>query len=244
MTSTAAPPRNPYDTAYLARRIRLATSVSTAAARALALRYRDEQAALATVIPIVEAGQQQTAALVDAYMATKTFQVTGATATVLGIDHSRYTISALRGVPAPDVYRRAFNTITGRSADAQTLERAQAALDKLVRTDLQLAQTHAARDWMQKQAETATGDLKIVGYKRILTGPGPHCHLCELASTRIYFVADLMPIHEHCGCTVQPVWGHQDVKSVGTVVRVENDPEIGPRLMADAWTPVGPNIVT
>jgi hypothetical protein len=234
---------NPYDRVYQARRIALATAISAAAGRALTLLRRDEQSAVKSIVSIVEAGQGQTVAAVDAYMATKALQITGSP-TVFGLDPAIYTISTLRGIPAFDVYQRAFNTITGRTVDAVALERAQGALDKLVRTDLQLAQTHAARDWMRKQAETATGDLKIVGYKRILTGHGPHCRLCELASTRIYFVADLMPIHEHCGCTVEPVWGRQNVQSVGTVVRVEHDPEIGPRLMADNWKPVGPTLVT
>jgi hypothetical protein len=52
-----------------------------------------------------------------------------------------------------------------------------------------------------------------------------------------------MPIHEHCTCGVQPLYGTEPVASVGTTVRVEHDPELGPRLMADNWTPVGPRII-
>lgn len=235
------PVPQPYDRAYLRRRLALANAVVAAAKRALTLLSRDEQAALQAIIGTVEAGQQQAVTLVDAYMAAKMLQATG-TGTVLGLDPANYTISAIRGVPAVDVYRRAFNTLALRSPQPDGLARAQGALDKLVRTDLQLAQTHAARDWMTQQAENAHGDLRVVGYKRVLTGAGPHCRLCELAATRVYHVRDLMPIHEHCGCTVEPVWGRHDISSISAAVRVEIDPELGPRLMAEQWSPVGATV--
>ena len=70
----------------------------------------------------------------------------------------------------------------------------------------------------------------------------PHCALCEAAATRTYRIADLLPIHEHCTCGVLPLYGTEPVPSVGTAVRVEDDPELGPRLMADNWSNVGPRL--
>lgn len=189
----SAPALTPVDRGYLTRRLRLGATVVAHAAQAFAHLHGDQAAAIATIVPVVEAGQQQTASLVDAYMALKAAQATGTAASVIGIDTSRYTISALRnGVPADVVYERAFNSLGSEFG----LERSQGALDKIVRTDLQLAQTHAARDAMQ-QRQVENGQTGIVGYRRLLTGPGPHCALCEAASTRTYKVADLMPIHEH-----------------------------------------------
>lgn len=235
-------PGSAYDGAYRSQRLRLAATVSAAAARLLAYLSGDQAAAIAAIVPVVEAGQRHTVSLVDAYMAAKTLQATGA-GTVIGLDPALYTISELRnGVAADIVYQRAFNTLISPDATDVGVARAFNALDKLVRTDLQLTQTHAARDWMTQDTLTATSELRIVGYRRVLTGPGPHCALCEAASTRTYRVSDLMPIHEHCGCTVEPIYGTQPVASTGTTVRVENDPEIGPRLMADNWSDVGPRL--
>lgn len=220
------------DVAYRTQRDRLAATVTAAAAHVFArLAPVNQTSAIQTVVPLVEHGQQITVSLVDAYMAAKALAATKQ-GTVLGLDPARYTISALRnGADAIDVYRRAFNG----PADQQP-----AALDKLVRTDLQLAQTHSARDWMTEQAKTATDETRIVGWRRVTDGDP--CALCAQAATRTYYTGDLMPIHEHCSCTVEPLWGQHDVASVGTTVRVELDPELGPRLMADTWSSVGPRI--
>jgi len=99
---------------------------------------------------------------------------------------------------------------------------------KLAATDLQLAQTHSARDWM-------ADDENVYGWRRVTDGDP--CPLCALAATRIYYRADLMPIHEHCGCGVEPLYGeHPGGLSVpNAAVRVVDDHEIGPRLMAAGW---------
>lgn len=239
MTSTAARPKTELDAAYRARRLALNALVTATVARAFALQRSPKM-----VIPIVEAGQRHTVALVDAYMAAKLIQATGQ-GTVLGLDPSRYTTHALRKVAAEAVYGRALTVLEAlnRTDQERALVGAQAAIEKLVRTDLQLAQTHAARDWMTEHDAKATDETRIVGYRRVLTGPGPHCGLCTAAASRTYRISDLMPIHEHCGCTVEPLWGEHDVAAVGTTVRVEIDPELGPRLMAEDWSSVGPRLL-
>lgn len=227
------------DIAYRAQRSRLSATVAAAAARAFTTLYSDPKATIQTVVPIVQSGQRLGVSLVDAYMAAKTLEATGQ-GSVIGLDAARYTIAALRnGVPADDVYSRPFNGFSGGDRQ-KALVGAHAALDKLVRTDLQLAQTHSARDWMTEQAKTATDETRIVGWRRVTDGDP--CALCAAAATRTYRTADLMPIHEHCGCHVEPLWGEHAVGSVGTTVRVEIDPELGPRLMADTWSSVGPRI--
>lgn len=157
----------------------------------------------------------------------------------VGLDPASYTTTILRGIEAATVYGRPFGAYgaflnEGQSQEA-AIRAAKSAVSKLAATDLQLAQTHAARDVM-------VAEPRIVGYRRVLSGPGPHCKLCELASTRTYKTSDLAAIHEHCTCGVQPLFGTEAVASLGTTVRIDDDPELGPRLMADTWSPVGPRI--
>lgn len=225
------------DTAYQAQRQRLTHAVTVRAAALFGL-GSVQQETVAQIVPVVEAGQKHIVALLDAYMAAKMTSAVGHGA-VKGLDPSLYTTSLLRGVDAESVYGRPFAVLHAAAAKGSRREdahaSAQAALEKLARTDLQLAHTHSAHDWMNAEPT-------IVGYRRVLTGPGPHCELCTLASHRTYHKADLMPIHEACSCTVEALWGTEPVASAGTTVRVDNDPELGPRLMAEKWSPVGPRI--
>jgi hypothetical protein len=221
------------DGVYRSQRLRLMSTVAAATAQAWAQGYRDREQVIQQVLTIVHAGQGQTVALVDAYMAAK------AQSPAKGLDPTSYTVALLRGVPGEEVYGRPFGALGGQLA--QGAERAVAlrsgvdALARLVRTDMQLAQTHSARDWM-------TGEDRIVGYRRVLGG-GKNCDLCVAAADRTYRTEDLMPIHERCSCTVEPVFGTEPVASAGTSVRVDVDPELGPRLMADSWSPTGPRLL-
>ena len=237
--SVPAPPSTPLDHAYQIQRQRLSQAVTAAATAIWARAYQDRQRSISQTVQIVTVGQKHVVALVDAYFAAKMLQATGS-GTVKGLDPALYTIGVLRGVAADVVYARPFGALGAAfnaGADkAQAVDSGLAALTKLAATDLQLAQTHSARDWMSSEAT-------IVGWRRVLNGASS-CPLCTAASTRTYRTSDLMPIHEHCDCTVEPLWGEHAVASVGTTVRVENDPELGPRLLADSWSSVGPRLIT
>jgi hypothetical protein len=238
VTSTAEPAQEQLASRYTTARLRQSATVQAAVAAAWAAMYSDRSVAIKRIVELVLAGQRNTVALVEAYLATETLLVTGEHASH-ALDPASYTIDALRGVAAAEVYARpfgAYGAFRSQGAEAaQAIEAARASVSKLAATDLQLAQTHAARDWMQAEP-------RIVGYRRVLNLPS--CALCTAASTRTYRKADLLPIHEHCDCTVAPLFGTAPVASVGTKVRVQNDPEIGPRLMADDWSPVGPRLIT
>lgn len=232
------------DAAYSAQRARLVATVSAAVSLAWGQLYADRSATIAAIVKLVETGQATLANLVGVYFAAKQLQTTG-TASQVSLNSNAYTTLALRGIPAEIVYGRPFGAY-GASVDkgatvADAIASAQAYVKKIAATDLQLAQTHAARDWMRATSAGEQGELRIVGYRRVITNPNA-CKLCVAASTRTYRIADLMPIHEHCDCGVQPLWGTDPVASVGTTVRVEEDPEIGPRLMADTWSDVGPRL--
>jgi hypothetical protein len=69
-------------------------------------------------------------------------------------------------------------------------------------TDLQLAKTHSSRFVLG-------GKDHVVGYRRVLEGR-KSCGLCIVASTQRYHKDDLMPIHGHCDCGVEPIFGDAD----------------------------------
>jgi len=226
------------DNAYRSNRLRLVALVQQAAADSFQRLHNDRAATVAQLVTLADAGTRGTVTLVDAYMVA-TLREAGHPARARALDAQLYTTAALRGLPAEEVYDRPFGALAGQLEQgaefSQALSSAQASVGRLVETDMQLAQTNAARDWMGSEE-------RIVGYRRVLGG-GDHCPLCRSASTRTYRKADLMPIHERCHCTVAPVFGREPVASVGTAVRVEHDPELGPRLVADDWSPTGPRLI-
>ena len=224
-------------TNYARQRAHIIDQVLAAVAATWAAQHANPAQTIASVTAIVGAGQATVVRLVDAYMATLQTAELGHGA-ILGLDPADYTIAKLRGVAADVVYGRpfgAYRAFLSQGADeARAVEAAQASVEKLAATDLQLAQTRSAHDWM-------AGNKYVVGYRRVLNPPS--CPLCTVAADRTYRKSDLMPIHEHCDCGVQPLWGEEPVASVGTTVRVEDDPELGPRLMADKWSNVGPRLI-
>lgn len=86
------------------------------------------------------------------------------------------------------------------------LDRAVQRAQQLADDDLLLAQRFAAQ-------EKLTAEPKVIGYRRILhpelakTGS---CGLCIAASTRRYYVEELMPIHGGCNCTQAPIYAESD----------------------------------
>lgn len=173
------------------------TSTVLAAWAALA-RYDEDQVEefTAKVVPVVTAAQTTTAAAVDGYVARL------AGSAPLGIAASQVT--ELRGVPAPEVYRRPFVTVWTDLANEVPWERAvehgRRRLETIAQTDVQMAQ----RRTMQLLEEND----RIVGYRRVLTGKS--CIFCATASTQRYTRENLQPIHAHCDCGVAPIFGDSD----------------------------------
>lgn len=67
----------------------------------------------------------------------------------------------------------------------------------------------------QAAAGPAPARPRLIGYRRIVhpelparpgLAPGPVCGMCLVASTRMYFVDELMPIHANCRCEQFPVY--------------------------------------
>lgn len=189
------------DNAFQTQRIRLTDEVSRRAAILWQARHNDRELTLAELVPLVEAGQRHTVALVDAYL-TAAAREAGLSVRALGLDPSLFVTSVLRGVPADEVYGRTFGALAGQLEQGAEYDAARlsalGSLDRLVRTDMQMAHTASAHEWMQRSEF-------VVGYRRVL-GPGKNCSLCRSASTRTYRKSDLMPIHERCHCSVTARW--------------------------------------
>jgi hypothetical protein len=211
--------------------------VATNVARIWANDYQDEEQTITSALGLVAAGQARTVSLVDAYMSAKTREVVGRGG-VKGLDPALYTVDRLRGAPAREVYQRPFGALgafianQGQDGWGAGMAAATASLVRLAKTDLQLAQTHAARDWMVE-------DRHVRGYRRMLGG-NENCELCQDAARGFYYREDLAPIHERCACSVSPVYGEpgplQRAALHTKTCRVDHDAEIGPRLLAPGWT--------
>lgn len=160
---------------------------------------------VATLVPVVEAGQAQVSQLTDAYLRTVYAQATGTTIATPAAAVPAYD-TMRRGVTADVVYRRPAVTVYTGLTRGVGLRRAVTdggnRLANIVGTDLQLAATHTAQ-------QTLSGQSRVVGYRRVLTGVRS-CGLCIVASTQRYHKARLMPIHPACDCITAPLIGNHD----------------------------------
>lgn len=167
-------------------RIRLNTQ-----ARVLAAPRTDLDTFLDLVVPSVLSGQSAAVAETDAYLSLQAGLATNSTTEPLGLDPDRLIgAAARRGVTLEEVYGRNFNAQLPNLAQRLTRE---------VATDITLAQRGAS--FVHTNA-----DNRVLRYRRVLRSPGPNCALCVVASTRIYKRGDLLPIHDHCRCTVEPTY--------------------------------------
>lgn len=225
--ATSSPPVSNRNAAlvYEQQRLRLEQMVGAAGVRAFMQNLGNQADGVALMLRLVQSGQQAMAGLVDAYMA-QSLELQPQ-----GLDTGAYTVSALRSQNPAEVYAQPYAAMTvalqrGEQQDA-AIRSGQAKVMKLSATDLQLAQTHAAQDWMQAEPT-------VTGWRRVADAGA--CDLCQLAATRVYHTGDLMPIHEHCRCGVEPVVELKpDLSPIDAVVRVAHG-DIGPRLLADNWT--------
>lgn len=200
------------------------------------------------VAPVVVGGQRQTASLTAGYLNAMSRAATGERSTI-GIPPK--LVDAIRGVAALDVYRRMGPTVWTALARGSSLTDAVAiGLDRALitaGTDLQLAKTWAARHVLERSD-------KVVGFQRVPDGAA--CELCLLASTQRYHAGDLLPIHNRCGCDVEPLFGTHDpgqiinpdlldrvnaARESGVDVVVHEHGELGPVLAVRGQSFDGPD---
>lgn len=169
----------------------------------------DVERFVALVLPIVLGGQRTIAQLTDSYLAMLAARALGGLPEPVSIDLDLASGAALRNGTDPElVYRRGGAETWAALAAGEPLEvavdRGLARLTSITTTDLQLAKTRAARQVLGNQP----AGREPTGYVRTLEGTSS-CGFCALASTRLYHVEDLLPIHPACDCDIAPYYGDQ-----------------------------------
>lgn len=183
------------------------TATSQVAAMQEAAWYDDKAVAqLAYLIGTqVGAVQRQTAALTDAYLARMTSLTLGRTIKPVGVG----AVDQLRGITNTLVYQRLgenyrYLRSVGKTHEAAVTDTSQRAAI-MADTDATLAMRAQSRRFMQRR--------QITTYRRIIrpeASKGGVCGLCIAASDRLYYKADLLPIHDRCHCETAPIVGGKD----------------------------------
>lgn len=146
------------------------------------------------VVPIVLAAQRQSAALTDAYVA----RLLGRQP--LGVSSDAVTGAAVRGVPPQDVYRRPFVTVwTALAAGTEWQQAVNAGLARATSTAEMDVQMASFKTYQAVQ----DADPRIRGYQRVADGGA--CAFCRTINGAFVKSADAAPLHNRCGCGLEPV---------------------------------------
>lgn len=159
---------------------------------------------LSRVVPLVQAGQRQSVAITDLYLARALERQP------IGVNAQDILAATRNGVTADEVYRRPFvevwTALKGgqlwKDAVALGLERATSA----AAMDVQLAMRDTS-------AQILGNDPNVIGFQRVPDGGA--CDFCLVASEQMYHSEDLSPLHNRCGCGVEPVTRDQTRESTG-----------------------------
>jgi hypothetical protein len=148
--------------------------------------------------------ERAAARLVAGFLATTARVVESAAPIRPALDVQRVSGAALRGEAPEDVFMRPVIAMRSAIAQGHTFEEAfetgaQRAAT-LVEANVALAQRVATVEVLSES--------NAVGYRRVLGGVG--CELCASAAGSVYRTDDLMPIHNHCSCSVAPVYDDED----------------------------------
>jgi hypothetical protein len=163
-------------------------------------RSADVQVFQRRALPVLLAGERQVASLTATYL-DRIYRDIAGEASRARIDFDRVTGPALRGIDLATEYTRPFTQVWTALSGGQpfdvALERGTSRLESLVKTDLQLARTHTAREVTDQQPGVQyTIRVPIGEY---------NCALCLVAATQRYRKRELLPIHPGCDCLVKTV---------------------------------------
>ena len=155
---------------------------------------RDIEPFLAAVLPIVNAGQRQSIALTEAYLAQVLRRQP------IGVNHDEI-IGSLRGDVTPDeVYRRPFVTVWTALKEGKTWEEAVHAGGARVAATADVDVAMSSRATFKQVQEADEG---IYGYQRVAEGGA--CKFCVAINGAYVKSADASPLHNRCGCSLEPL---------------------------------------
>lgn len=149
---------------------------------------------LQLVAPLSAASRRQAAILANTYIAAMMERAP------LDMDADAIVAGLRNGATAEEVYRRPFVETWTALKEGQLWEEAvKAGLDRAVA----LAETDTLMSMRDAARFNGMNDPGIYGWRRV-TNIGA-CDLCRVASTQRYHRSALMPIHDHCHCSVEPI---------------------------------------
>lgn len=149
---------------------------------------------LSTAVPIVRAGQRQSIAVTEAFLARTLGR------RPVGIVPDEILDRLRNGAELDDVYRRPFVTVWTSLKENGLYDQAVAAgaarATSTAAMDVQLAM----RGTMARVQEV---DTSIRGYRRV-ADPGA-CTFCQAIDGAFVRSADAMALHNNCGCGLEPI---------------------------------------
>ena len=129
------------------------------------------------------------------------------------VEPARLDVDPLEVFTRPAITKR-YERSRDEVSDGEAEARAQRRLELLVDTDITLAGRDTAREVLRAAADPpAESAARVIGYRRVLRpelSKGGSCGLCIAASDRLYFVEDLLPIHDRDNCVPMPVTEDND----------------------------------
>ena len=177
------------------RRLQRAASVTVQRAWADLGSWNEDDVArfLARAVPTVRAAQRNSVAITDAFIA----RYLGRSA--LGVPFEEIAAKTRNGVDLAEVYRRPFVTLwtdlkAGRQFD-EGLKAAGARAAGSAAMDVQLAMRETANYVDQT-------DSSFNGYRRVANGGA--CAFCNEVDGAWVSYEDVMALHDHCNCGVEP----------------------------------------
>lgn len=176
---------------------------------------------LSRVLPVVAAGQRQSALLTDAYLARSLERAP------IGLNIER--LSTVRGDTSPaEAYERPFITLwSSLSSGVAFTEAKSAALARaasMARWDVQ-ATMRATAGAVQE------ADDGIFGFERVADASA--CAFCQEVDGAYVKSGDAMPLHNGCGCGLEPLTApHRLAAKLPSGVAVHQHGEMGPVLVS------------
>jgi hypothetical protein len=179
--------------------LRRATSARVATVFTSLGDWSDDAVFVERAVPIAHTGARAAVALTDAYLARS------AGIGALGVNPQSVVGSLRNGADPAEVYRRPltqlWNDLSNGKPFPDALAGATTRASTIAETDVGLAARDAVVEWAA-EAESRNA-AKIYGWERVTDGDA--CTFCLLASTQRYTTDQLMPMHDHCFCSVAPL---------------------------------------
>ena len=165
-------------------------------------------------LPLVAAGQAQSASLTAAFIA-RSMRVPA-----FGIDPARVTGAAVRaGTPPETVYHRAFIQTWHDLGQGKPYEEAVNVGESRVKSSASMDVSLAQRESFQVAQEDVPG---IYGYQRVASSGA--CEFCASIAGSYVKSANAMALHNHCSCTLSPLTSsHPKAKWLPSGAHVTDD---------------------